>query len=83
MAIDRNQITRLTALNPVERHHISEDPSRSPASDGMDEARQGFHTLSRANPTSVFNRNRPVLTPPVRLDPNIDYDETNIDHIIY
>ena len=82
MPFNRNQITRLTALNPVERHYDDEDPKRSEAADDMDKAHMGYHVLDRARPMS-FDRQRRGLTPPVELEPNVGYDDLVPGRVIY
>ena len=35
----------------------------------------GYSALDRADPKTVFEKNRRGIAPPVRLSPNIDYEE--------
>ena len=84
MAIDRRGITRLTPLpagagkmdQQLTRKHAADDPMRSPAADGMDEARMGYHVLDRADPGDPWNANRRGLSEPVREKANTDRGET-------
>lgn len=77
MGFDRREITVLEPVNPEPpRVHASELAAYSPAADGMDFAREGFHTISRADPNSfVYGNNRPLTTLPVREGPNVTFDE--------
>jgi hypothetical protein len=76
MSFDRREITRLTVRNPDKRTYANEEPQRSPAADDAAMAREGYHTLDRADPRNPWNSHRRGLTPPVTEEPNSDRGET-------
>lgn len=83
MAIDRVANTLLTPLNPEQRHHVNDDPARSPGASGLDVAREGCATIDRADPRG-YSGQRYGLTPPVRNRPASEYgDEIYNDILLY
>lgn len=83
MPIDRKGIVRGPDHRPVPRVNAADDPSRSPGASALDVARQGYTVLDRAEPRSVFNKERLGTFEPVRERPDVPWDERDIGHIIY
>lgn len=83
MPIDRRGISRGPDLNPVERVHAADDPSRSPGASALDVARQGYTVIDRAEPRSMFNKDRRGITEPVHERPDVPWDEKDYGHYVY
>lgn len=83
MAIDRRGIVRGPDHRPVDRINAADDPSRSPGASALDVARQGYSVIDRAEPRSMFNKERRGTTEPVNERPDVPWDERDMGTFIY